>query len=210
MALAFGWNASAEGFTIDWQLASQGAAFVYLGADKAYQTAAKDARAAGLLVGAYWPLSSDIDPAGQVDMFLTRIGGVQAKDLPPAVWLYRAEQLQTAKAFVERLEQRTKRRAMIGGTPKSLQKAGLLFGRTNPLWISHKPIFGGPTIPTGWERFALWQPEPAGQVKGVSGKVGLNVADRSFLMEKGLKLALGLGAVALALGFYFYAKDGAE
>lgn len=211
--LAFGWNAYPAGLTIDWALAKQSTAFVYLGADVRFQEAQADANTAGLLVGGYWSLTSDIDPAGQADLFLSRIGKVGAGDLPPAVWVYRAEQLQSLKAFVEALETKTKRRTLIGGTPQSLVKAGLLFGRTNPLWISHKPVFGGPTIPTGWQKYSLWQPETKGQVKGVSGPVGFNLADPSFISQgKGTKLALGLGALLLVgAGLYYLAdKDGTE
>jgi len=213
MGLAFGWNAYAAGLTIDWQLAKQAAAFVYLGAAVRFQDAQADANTAGLLVGGYWSLTSDIDPAGQADLFLSRIGKVDRGDLPPAVWVYRAEQLQTAKAFVEALEKKTGRRTLIGGTPQSLKQAGALFGRTNPLWLSYTPSRFADPKPVGWERISVNQTNPNGQVKGVSGPVGLNLADPSFISQgKETKLALGLGALLLVGAALYYAaeKEGTE
>lgn len=208
MSLAFGWNAYLQGMTIDWKLAAQSTAFVYLGADAAFLQAQADAQAAKLLVGGYWSLSSDIDPAGQVELFLSRIGKVKPSDLPPAVWVYRAAQLPTLKVFVEKLEKATGRRTLIGGTPQSLKDAGALFGRTNPLWLSFTPSRWSNPTPQGWERISISQPTAAGEVKGVSGKVGLNYADPSFLdINKGAKLALGFGALFLiGAGLYFYAQ----
>lgn len=208
MGLAFGWNAYLHGITVDWQLAKQSTAFVYLGADKTFQQGQQDALHAGLLVGGYWSLESSLAPAEQVDLFLSRLGEVKRSHLPPAVWVYREEQLLAAKTFVEVLEAKTKRRTLIGGTPASLRRAGLIFGRTNPLWISHKPLFGGPSLPTGWDRFAVWQTEPSGQVKGVRGAVGLNGADGSFISRGKEKLAVGLGALALVgAAVYYYSKE---
>ena len=206
MALLFGWNAYPDGLTVDWSLASQATAFVYLGADRAYEAASQDAAAAGLLVGPYWSLTSSLDPEGQVEVFLSRTGNPK-RGLPPAVFMGRAEQLPALKLFVEALEQRTGRRALIGGTPDSLKSAGQLFGRTNPLWISHKPLFGGPSIPVGWSNFAVWQSETSAQVKGVRGTVGLNVADASFLGKQTKALALGLGALLLAAVAYHFIEE---
>ena len=47
-----------------------------------------------------------------------------------------------------------------------------------------------------------------GQVKGVSGPVGLNLADPSFISQgKETKLALGLGALLLVGAALYYAAD---
>ncbi len=182
MALAFGFNLYTEGVAIDWQLAKQGARFVYLGADGGYIANAAAARAEGLKVGAYWGLKSSIDPAEQLELFWRRLGDQAKKeDLPPAVWCYDAKQTPALKRLVELLERRTQRPTLIGGTPSSLKQAGVIFGRSNPLWISHKPLYGGPSLPAGWSSFAVWQTEPEAQHKGIGGKVGHNGAQAKFL-----------------------------
>lgn len=210
MSLAFGWNQSLEGVSVDWALAAQNTVFVYLGADSSYINQAPEAAAAGLLVGPYWTLESDLDPNRQAELFLSRMGGTVPKDqLPPAVFVKRA-QLSTLKAFVELVEQVTKRRVLIGGTPSSLGsiKAGLVFGRTNPLWISHKPAFGGPSIPEGWEAFAVWQTPPPRPLKGVGRDVGYNVAADNFIRTgRPEVVAFGiLGAVVLGSVLYYAGK----
>lgn len=211
MALAFGWNQSLSGVTVDWALAAQNTVFVYLGADDAYQAQEEEAAQAGLLVGPYWTLDSDIDPLRQADLFLSRIGGsVEPDQLPPAVFVKKAS-LQTLKRFVEFVEQKTKRRVLIGGTPSSLSsiKAGLVFGRTNPLWISHKPAFGGPSLPSGWERFAVWQTPPPRPIKGVSVEVGYNVAADTFIRTGNAgAVALGLMTLVVVGSVAYYAGKG--
>jgi len=206
MKLAFGWNQSLEGASVDWALASQNTDFVYLGADSSYVVQAPEAAKAGLLVGPYWTLESDLDPVRQADLFLGRFGGAVPRDqLPPAVFVKRAK-LATLKTFVEKVEQATQRRALIGGTPSSLGaiEAGLLFGRTNPLWISHKPSFGGPTLPKGWEAFAVWQKPPPRPLKGVSVEVGYNVASGDFIKLRSSVVVFGaLGAVLLGAALYY-------
>jgi len=210
VALAFGWNQSLSGVAVDWALAAQNAVFVYLGADDAYEEHELRAIEAGLLVGPYWTLDSDLDPQRQADLFLGRFGGTVEKDqLPPAVFVKRGK-LATLKTFVEVVEKATKRRTLIGGTPQSLSsiKAGLVFGRTNPLWISHKPAWGGPRLPDGWERFAVWQTPPPRPLKGVGIDVGYNVAADSFIRTGNAGIvAFGLlGAVVLGSALYYAGK----
>lgn len=211
MTLAFGWNQSLSGVEVDWALASQNAKFVYLGADEAYTTQAPEA-AKKLLVGPYWTLESDVAPREQAGLFLSRAGGSIPKDqLPPAVFVKRAK-LATLKSFVEAVEQATRRRVLVGGTPDSLGaiEAGLVFGRTNPLWISHKPAFGGPRLPKGWADFAVWQTPPPRPIKGVSRDVGYNVAAENFIrsgLKTGEKIALGGLVVVGAMLYYAGTKQ---
>lgn len=207
MSLAFGWNQSLSGASVDWALAAQNTVFVYLGADDSYKTQEELAIKAGLLVGPYWTLESDIDPIRQADLFVTRFGGKVLDDqLPPAVFVKKAS-LSTLKRFVEFVEQQTRRRVLIGGTPESLGRidAGLVFGRTNLLWISHKPAWGGPSLPKGWESFAVWQTPPPRALKGVDRPVGYNVAADSFIrvgVPSGVVFGL-LGAVAVGAALYY-------
>lgn len=210
MALAFGWNQSLSGASVDWTLAAQNVVFVYLGADDAYKGAEEDAIKAGLLVGPYWTLESDLDPKGQAEVFLSRVGGAVLPDqLPPAVFVKKGA-LATLKTFVEVVEQTTRRRTLIGGTPGSLGKieAGLVFGRTNPLWISHKPAWGGPSLPKGWEAFAVWQTPPPRPLKGVSKDVGYNVAADNFIRTGNANVvAFGLlSAVVIGSALYYAGK----
>lgn len=210
MPLSFGWNQSLLGVEVDWALAAQGATFAYLGADSAYLDAEEDAIKAGLLVGPYWTLESDLDPKGQAALFLSRIGkATRPEQLPPAVFVKRAS-LQTLKTIVELVEQNSPRRVLIGGTPESLGRieAGLVFGRTNRLWISHKPIIGGPSVPKGWPEFSLWQTPPPRPLKGVSVDVGYNVAADNFIrVGRGAGLVLGtLGVLAVGAAIYYAGK----
>ena len=210
MGLVFGWNAFMLGREVDFAQAAQGASFVYFGADEGFPQAQALAQKANLKVGAYWSLKSGVSPADQVQLFLSRIGAVLPAHLPPAVWVYPGTKLATVKSFVELLEAQLKpRRVLIGGTPRSLEGAGLLFGRTNPLWINHKPIFGGPSIPKGWDNFAVWQTNPEGLIKGVSGTVGHNGAQTWFIdpnVHKRLATNI-LFAGLFAGGIYLYTRQ---
>lgn len=206
-SLLFGWNAYLEGASVDWTLASQGVSFVYLGADSACLEAQAHAKEAKIKVGLYWSLGAK-DPKGQASLFVQRGARFAGSTLPPAVYCYEDKDLDVLKVFVETVEQETKQTMLIGGTPASLRRAGLLFGRSNPLWISHRP-FGGtaPTLPVGWSSFALWQTITS-KVKGVDIPVGFNGAQPKFLrpgIGRGTLLAGGLGVALLAGAVYYVA-----
>lgn len=208
MALLFGWNAFLQGASVDWALARQGVDFVYLGADSACIEAQRHAREVKLKVGLYWSLTTE-DPTEQAKRFLTTGERFTGSSLPPAVYCYKDEQLDSLKAFVEALEKETKRPTLIGGTPKSLRRAGLLFGRSNPLWIDHRPLAGGPTLPVGWKEFAVWHTINS-KVKGVSGEVGYNGGQPKFVspgIGGGTIFAGAVGVALLAGAVYYYSKE---
>lgn len=209
MALLFGWNAYLEGASVDWTLASQGAEFVYLGADSACLDAQAHAKEAGLKVGLYWSLDPK-DPEGQAKLFFQRGEQFKKSTLPPAVYCRAEQHTGALKLFVETLEKETKKRTLIGGTPQSLRQAGLIFGRSNPLWISHRPLYGGPTLPVGWSKFAIWQ-TIIRKVKGVSVDVGFNGGQPGFVkpgIDAGFwaRGALGLGIMGYIL-YDIYRED---
>lgn len=209
MALLFGWNAFLEGASVDWALASQGVDFVYLGADSQGEAAQQDASAAKLKVGLYWRLEPS-DPEGQVKRFLSIGKRFTHSTLPPAVFSSEDKLLDILKRFVELLEKETQKPTLIGGTPKSLRRAGLLFGRSNPLWISHRPLAGGPTLPVGWSKFALWQTLTEGKVKGVDISVGYNGGQRDFVrpgIGGGVLVGGAVGVALLAGAVYYYTKE---
>lgn len=184
---------------------------MYLGADSACLSAQADARKVGLAAGLYWSLAA-ADPEGQARLFVQRGEKFSNSTLPPAVYCYQDKHLDALKVFVEAVERETKKTMLIGGTPASLRRAGLVFGRSNPLWISHRPLAGGPTLPVGWSKFAVWQ-TILGQVKGVDIEVGCNGAQTNFIKPGpggGAILAGGLGVALLAGAVYYVAtkKEG--
>lgn len=53
------------------------------------------------------------------------------------------------------------------------------WARQYPLWVAHYTTAAAPSLPLGWERWALWQ-YGAGYWPGVSGKVDRNRVHRGF------------------------------
>jgi GH25 family lysozyme M1 (1,4-beta-N-acetylmuramidase) len=184
--------------TINWtSVAAAGKKFAFMKAsedvdyvDPTYQTNRAQAKAAGLLVGAYHfaqPSSVAGNGAAQADHFLAAATPTSG-ELFPVLDLERSNGLGTAalttwvRGYLDRIYQRTGVRAIIYCSPNFWQT---YMGNTNwfalngyqVLWIAHWTTAPAPSVPAGgWggNGWTFWQYSSSGSVPGITGRVDLN------------------------------------
>lgn len=152
------------------QMRAAGAPFVFIKASQAnwldqdilYNWS--NAKAAGLLRGAYHYMTFDVSPIVQAEYFWSIIKH-DPGELPlvadfecRAAGLDRARASGALRAFVERLTQLSGKKPMIYTSPGYWQE----FGTTDnywinyPLWLAHYRVTL-PTIPMPWRSWMFWQ-----------------------------------------------------
>lgn len=172
--------------SIDWQaVAGDGVTFAYLKAseggdhrDREFEDNWREARAAGLKVGAYHFFTFCRPGADQARNFLAAVPVVPGA-LPPAVDLEfggncgaipsDADLRRELEAFLALVEARYGRQAVLYVTPDFHRAHGDALPR-RPLWkrkIVMPPFDGRP--------WTIWQFHNRGEVAGVTGPVDLNV-----------------------------------
>jgi GH25 family lysozyme M1 (1,4-beta-N-acetylmuramidase) len=184
--------------TINWtSVAAAGKKFAFMKAsedtdyvDPTYPTNRSQAKAAGLLVGAYHfaqPSSVAGNGAAQADHFLAAATPASG-ELFPVLDLERSNGLGTAalttwvRGYLDRIYQRTGVRAIIYCSPNFWRT---YMGDTNwfslngyeVLWIAHWTTAPAPSLPAGgWggDGWTFWQYSSSGSVPGISGRVDLN------------------------------------
>jgi len=160
-----------------------------------------EARRVGLLRGAYHYFRPNKDIDEQADIMISKLGTLQAGDLPPVIDLEdesmygsysRATVIAKIHQFMDRVEAGTGRRVMIYTGyywwNDIIGNDGGAFA-DNPLWIAQY----GPTcpkIPDNWPRWTFFQTASTGRVSGISGNVDLDLfngtmADLESLAEGG-------------------------
>ena len=184
--------------TIDWtKVGAAGKRFAFMKAsestdfvDNTYVTNRAQARAAGLLVGAYHfaqPSTGTGDAVAEADHFIDTAQPVSG-DLIPVLDLERSGSLsQTAltawvKAFLGRVYERVGVRAIIYVSPnfwRTYMGDTDWFGANgyDILWVAHWTTGVAPSVPGGnWagDGWTFWQYTSDGAVSGISGRVDLN------------------------------------
>lgn len=176
--------------SIDWQaVAGDGFTFAYLKAseggdhrDREFEDNWREARAAGLKVGAYHFFTFCRPGADQARNFLAAVPVVQGA-LPPAVDLEfggncgvmpsDADLRRELEAFLALVEARYGRQAVLYVTPDFHRAHGDALPR-RPLW--KRKIVMPPFDGSIWGRpWTFWQFHNRGEVAGVTGPVDLNV-----------------------------------
>jgi lysozyme len=154
---------------IDWAaVRSAGASFAFVGAtagvgivDPGFAGNWADAKAAGLVRGAYHVFSPAADADAQADAFLAAVGTIEPGDLHLAVDLetmdgQSAAAVQAALArFVTRLEQAAGPPVIVRTTPEfwSGSMEGSTLFRAEALWIVDSA--GCPDVPPAWGSWAF-------------------------------------------------------
>jgi lysozyme len=198
-ALSEGIDVSHWQGSVDWdRVRAAGKRFVFLKSsestdyvDPTYASNRAEARAAGLLVGAYHfaqPGTQSGDAVAEADHFLATARPASG-DLLPVLDLevtngLSPAQLQTwSRAFLERIYQKTGLRAIIYVSPAFWRTS---MGDTTwfadngykVLWIAHwTTTASSPSVPGsswGGEGWTFWQYSSTGTVPGISGRVDLN------------------------------------
>ncbi|MFC3802735.1 glycoside hydrolase family 25 protein [Cohnella sp. GCM10012308] len=203
-------NNNAEGIDVshhngivDWaKVAADGISFAFLKAsegksfrDNMFAGHLKEARAVGLLVGAYHFVGarSEADAKAEAANFagaISAAGGVQLLDLPPVMDyennpgnLKQTQINAVAMAFLGELERLTGRRPMVyTGNAFGFNFGPLL--ASYPLWIARYSATIPPDNNQAWREWTIWQYSDGSaggtrkngtrKVSGVSGNVDLN------------------------------------
>ena len=172
---------------INWDIIKrQGVDFAYIksteGADyldPRYLYNVKEAKSAGLPVGAYHFFRFHRTGREQADNFLSQVD-VRYLDLPPVVDVEEWGQYNFSKnasfvsaevqSFINHIESRTNRRVVIYADKNSFKK--YIEGRFqhNPIWICS--IGKAPQISQKW---TLWQKSQRGKCSGASGLIDINL-----------------------------------
>jgi len=134
------------------------------------------ARDAGVIRSAYQFFRPAEDPIAQADLLLSRMGPLQAGDLPPVIDVevnggLSTDQVAAAvRAWVAHVQ------AAIGRPP--IIYAGLYSWHdltasadmtTSPLWVAQYTSAPCPDIPVPWTKWLMWQYTSTGSIDGVPG-----------------------------------------
>ena len=184
---AINWSAvAAAGKRFAFIKATEGTDYI----DPYFATNYANAKAAGLVVGAYdfaWPGPGAEDGSDEADWFLAH-AVVASGDLPPVLDLEVTNGLSVAqlqawvKAYVGRIYQRTGVRTVIYTSPNFWSKymgntAWFAANGYTVLWIAHWTTAAAPTVPAaGWGGYGwtFWQYTSSGTVPGITGRVDLD------------------------------------
>ena len=138
-------------------------------------------KASGILRGAYQFFRPSQDAIEQADLFLSKLGPMEATDLPPVIDVEAAGGLGPAavaaqvKLWIDHVK------AATGVTP--IIYTGFYFWRDSvgaaefpgsPLWHAQYTSAECPTIPPPWSDWAIWQFTASGSVAGIAGDVDTN------------------------------------
>jgi len=133
--------------------------------------------------GAYHFFRFNDDPIAQANFFLAS-ANPQTGDLLPAVDVESTDGVtdvtqlvQRLAAFISKVEQSIGGRRMMvytywGYWNSSFNGSDAFSG--HPLWIAEYNNQSAPSLPNGWNNWAIWQHQSNGSVTGVSGDVDLD------------------------------------
>jgi lysozyme len=194
---------------INWEKVALTADFAFVKAtestgqtDKSFAGHWRDAKAAGLLRGAYHFFHGNQDGKTQAAHFLSVMGTLEDTDLPPVLDLEHAKKGEKAStlskevsAWIQDVEAATKRKPLIYVSPGFWNEH--MAARTDsfpygnyPLWIAHYGV-RKPSLPRDntWNDWTFWQFSGSGTHAGVNGTVDLDKFNGTVL---GLWLFLGM------------------
>ncbi len=144
-----------------------------------------EARAAGLVRGAYQHFRPGQDAVAQARLMIDMVGGLEVDDLPPALDVEADDGLSPSEVS-DRIEQWLGEVESALGV-KPIVYSGKSFWEENvgsadfddhPLWLpSWYPSFQGncPSTPVPWSNWRFWQWTSSGQVAGISGDVDRDI-----------------------------------
>jgi lysozyme len=142
--------------------------------DESFASHWAGAKAESLPRGAYHFYHSNRDPVEQANHFCKTIGEIELTDMPCVMdWetvdglMLMTKQVQDAFIFLDTVENLTKKRPIIYGSPYFLESLG---GdpelKEYPLWIAHYGV-KAPLIPPPWATWSFWQENDARSLPGL-------------------------------------------
>ncbi|MCX5745696.1 MAG: GH25 family lysozyme, partial [Proteobacteria bacterium] len=138
-------------------------------------------RANHVLRGAYQFFRPGQDARAQADLFLSKIGTLEADDLPPVIDVEAADGLSASKVaagvktWIDRVASVTGRTPIIyTGYYFWRDSVGAADQTTSPLWHAQYSTASCPNIAPPWKDWAIWQYSSSGSVAGIVGNVDMN------------------------------------
>jgi len=175
--------------TIDWNaVAGDGIEFTVIRVsdglstyDTQFQANWANARAAGIVRGAYQYFRPGQDPVAQAELLLSEMGPLQPGDLPPVIDVettdgYSASHVADAVSdWIYTVEVEIGRMPIIY-TGSWFWESSVASGAfaDYPLWIAHWHA-SCPDTPDYWNHWEFWQTSCTGWVNGISGNVDTNL-----------------------------------
>ena len=156
---------------------SDGTGFV----DPKFATYWADSRAQGILHGAYQFFEPATDAIAQADLLLTKMGPLEADDLPPVLDVEVSGGLGAAAVAAGVKKWADYVTSKIGIRP--IIYTGFYFWRdsvggadetASPLWHAQYTTAACPDIAAPWTNWAFWQYTSTGAVAGISGGVDVD------------------------------------
>ena len=162
--------------------------------DPTFATNWRNAKAAGVAVGAYQFFEPGQDATAQADLLVSQLSsvGYGAGDLPPVIdvevtgGVSDATVASRVNTWIARVKSRT------GRLPALYTSPGFWSGLGNPtppllpyIWVAHWGV-DCPTLPPAWGRLRLWQYSSTGSVPGISGHVDLDQYNGTLAELRGL------------------------
>ena len=175
--------------TIDWNaVAGDGIEFAFIRVsdgltyyDTEFQTNWANARAAGIVRGAYQYFRPGEDAVAQAQLLLSEMGSLQAGDLPPVIDVettdgYSATQVADAVSdWIYTVETETGRMPIIyTGSYFWESSVATADFEDYPLWVANWHA-SCPDTPDYWNHWEFWQTSCTGWVNGISGNVDTNL-----------------------------------
>ncbi|MFZ5633837.1 MAG: glycoside hydrolase family 25 protein [Bacillota bacterium] len=177
---------------IKWNLVkNDGVSFAFIKAtegvdyeDRKFSKNLKEAKEAGILVGAYHfctPSSVEdaVNEAGHFINVITKYGGFDVLDLPPVIDIEKNQGLtkeqvsKIVRTWVEKVKAETKVQPVIYSYTYFIRDYLDESLSDIPLWLAHYDSKQPPNS-SGWESWLFLQYTDKGQVGGINGNVDLN------------------------------------
>lgn len=151
--------------------------------DPKFVTNWKNAKAAGLAVGAYQFFRPNQDATAQADLFVNQLNavGFGANDLPPVIdvevtgGVSGSTVAARVNTWLNRVKSRTGRLPALYTSPGFWSSIGNPTPSLLPyIWDAHWGV-SCPSLPPAWPRLRFWQYSSKGSVSGISGDVDLDI-----------------------------------
>lgn len=180
------WNAAAgDGIKFAFIRVSDGDPATVGFADPKFDENWVNAKAAGIIVGAYQFFRPNQDPVAQADYLIAKLGGaVNPGELAPEIdvetdgGLSDSQVVAAIGQWVSRVE------TQLGVSPIIYTSAYLWSQYTGnssafasyPLWVAHYTSPSGPFfVPDAWSDWRFWQYSSSGSVAGIGGNVDMDL-----------------------------------
>jgi lysozyme len=166
--------------------------------DPRFATNWSAARSAGIVRGAYQFFRPSEDPVAQANLLVSKVGTLEADDLPPVLDLEVTEGVSATslrskvQKWLDAVEAGTGRHPIVYTMAGMSGSIGTSFGGY-PLWVAN---WGAscPHMPSGWSQWKFWQTSEKGTVPGINEKVDLDTFNGTMADLQAFIAASGGGA----------------